>query len=429
MFGSSQRNSRAGDDPASEPSSPLEEAPAPEVFVARQPIFDRRSVVAGYELLFRGSRENRYDGKDADLASATTIERSANAFGLDELVGERTAWVNLTRDALLGEYYRILPPERTVIELLENVHPDAKVLEACRKLRGEGYRLALDDYTFSEEAAPLLEVAHLVKVDFMQTGVSCDARKVGRLKDRGLSLLAEKVETLVEHRAALGAGYDLFQGYYFCKPEILETRDLTPSRLSQLRFLAEVTRGDTSFERLESLFRSDPALTTRLLRYLNSAAFGWRHEIQSLGHALALMGLEPLRKWAMMMGFVALGNERPRELVVTALSRARFAEELAVPSGLPQHGLHLFLTGMLSVVDTMVGRPMREILEGLAVPAPVHAALTGGEHPVGQVFRVVRAYERGDWRTVEQVASSCPLPTLNAAYRRSLTWAETIATS
>ncbi len=424
-----KRNSRPDQEPATEPSAPLEETPAPEVFVARQPIFDRRSVVAGYELLFRGSRENRYDARDADLASATTIERSANAFGLDELVGERTAWVNLTRDALLGEYYRILPPERTVIELLESIHPDAKVLEACRNARAQGYRLALDDYTFSAEAAPLLEVAHLVKVDFLQTGVGCDLKKVERLRDRGLLLLAEKVETLAEHRAALGAGYDYFQGYYFCKPEIIETRDLAPSKLSQLRFLAEVTRGDTSFERLEALFRSDPALTTRLLRYLNSAAFGWRHEIQSLGHALALMGLEPLRKWAMMMGFVALGNERPRELVVTALSRARFAEELAAPSGMPEHGLHLFLTGMLSVVDAMVGRPLREILDGLAVPAPVHAALTGGDHPVGAVFRVVRAYERGDWRALEAVGPACPLPALNAAYRRSLSWAETIAAS
>ncbi len=401
--------------------------PARDIFIARQPIFDRRSEVVGYELLFRSGRENRFDATDVDLAAATTLEQSANAFGLDHLVGERMAWVNLTREALLRGYYQILPAGRTVIELLESVAPDAQVLDACRRLGQEGYLLALDDYTFAADMTPLLELAHLVKVDFRLSKRACDAASLETLRASGARLLAEKVETLDEHRAAVAAGYDLFQGYYYCRPEMIEVRDIPPSRLSQLRFLAEVTRPDASFERLEALFRQDVTLTTRLLRYLNSAAFGWRHEIPSLGHALALLGLDPLRKWAAMMGFVALGGDRPRELVVTGLSRARFAEELAGPAGMPEHGSELFLTGMLSVVDAMVGRPMREILDGLAVPAAVRSALNGDEHPIRPVYDAVKAYERGDWDAAEIATARLPLPVMKDAYLRSLSWAEASA--
>jgi EAL and modified HD-GYP domain-containing signal transduction protein len=438
-----REESPAGKDessPASRPPNPEpsddEAAAVPEppvgqpIFIARQPIFDRNSIVSGYELLFRGSRENRFTASDIEAAAATAIEQGTTAFGLDELVGDRVAWVNLTRGALLNEFYRVLPRGRTVIELLESVRPDHDVLDACLRLKAEGYRLALDDYTFDPAASPLLAMADLVKVDFRQTGKRADARAIRRLRDRGIYLLAEKVETIAEHREAIASGYDLFQGYYYCHPEMVETRDIPPSRITQLRFLAEVTRGDTSFERLEELFRQDVALTTRLLRYLNSAAFGWRHEIASLRHALALIGLEPLRKWATMMGFVSLGSDRPRELVVTSLSRAHFAEGLAPASGLREQGLELFLTGMLSLMDAIVGRPMREVLNGLAVPESVRVALTGGDHPVGSVLRMVTAYERGDWGTLEAARATCPVEDrdLNDAYRRSLRWAEDTAT-
>ncbi len=431
-----QRRAAANTDaaPAPESTPAADDAPpAPNVrtlYAARQPILGRDSKLEGYEILFRGGPENRFDpGTDVEMASAATIEQSAAAFGLDALVGDRRAFVNMTRRALLAGYHRMLPPERAVVELLETIEPDREVIEACRAIKADGYRLALDDYTFSPASDPLLDVVDLVKVDFKLGKNVCDTRALEPLHRRRLTLLAEKVETHEEHRAAMAAGYHLFQGYFFCKPQMIQTRDLTPSKLSAIRFLAEVSREEASFEKLEELFRTDPALTVRLLRYLNSAAFGWRHEIGSLRHALNVIGLRPLRQWAMMMGLLSLADDKPHELSLTALSRARFAERIAPESGLQEHGSELFLGGMLSLVDTMIGRPLAEVLGGLAVSERVRTALLAGETPLGPALQLVSAYQVGDWSTVDAVKQAVAVDdgALDRAYVDSLAWAEATA--
>jgi EAL and modified HD-GYP domain-containing signal transduction protein len=427
-------SARPGPRTRPEPGVVPGDEPAPEthartIYAARQPILGRASDVMGYEILFRGGPENRFDCSDAERASATSIEQSTAVIGLDALVGNRTAFVNLTRGALLAGYHRMMPPERSVIELLEDIQPDAEVLEAVRAIRAEGYHVALDDYAFAPASEPLLDVVDIVKVDFRLAKQACVPAALAGLKRRRLRLLAEKVETHAEHEAATAAGYELFQGYYFCKPVMIEARDLPPSKLSVLRFLSEISREDASFERLEELFKQDVSLTMRLLRYLNSAAFGWRHEIGSLRHALALMGMKPLRKWAMMMGMISLCDDHPNELAVTALARGRFAERIGPPSGVVQQDVELFLTGMLSLAETMVGRPAQEVLKGLALPDTVRSALLEGVNPLGSVLKVVTAYERGDWAAVEAASPNAPLDdrTLNEAYVDSLAWAEATA--
>ena len=422
--------------PAPQPARPGAETPviaavpaARTIYAARQPILGRSSDVIGYEILFRGGPENRFDGSDPDRASASSIEQSTAVIGLDGLVGTRTAFVNLTRNALLGGYHRMMPRERCVIELLENIEPDREVLDAVRAIRADGYRVALDDYTFAPVSEPLLDVVDMVKVDFRLARKACEPVALAALHGRKLQLLAEKVETHAEHAAAMAAGYQLFQGYYFCKPQMIEARDLPPNKLNVLRFLSEVSREDASFERLEELFKQDVSLTMRLLRYLNSAAFGWRHEIGSLRHALALMGLRPLRKWAMMMGMVSLCDDRPNELAVTALARGRFAESIGPQAGIVKQDVELFLTGMLSLADTMVGRPTAEVIQGLALPDSVRLALLDGGNSLGSVLQVVTAYERGDLKAVEAARTTGTLDdrTLNRAYVDSLAWAEATA--
>lgn len=399
------------------------------LYSARQPILDRNAQVFGYELLFRSGPENRYSATDAEWASAVNIEQSATVFGLDQLVGDRRAFVNLSRGALLSEYHRLLPRERVVVELLEDIEPDEEVLAACRRVRGDGYLIALDDYAGLPESEPFLDIVHLVKSDLRRWPQALDARQVQPLRSRGLKLVAEKVETHEEEQAALAAGYDLLQGYFYCKPQMIEVRDLPPSKLSVLRFLAETSRASTSIARIEELFRADVGLTVRLLRYLNSASFGWRHEVETIRHALELLGERPLRRWALMLGMMSLCEDRPHELLVTALSRGRFAQQIGTPSGLDDRDDELFLAGMLTLVDTMVGRPAREILDGLAVSDSVRDAVLDHTAPLGPVLDVVTAYERGDWGVLDEVRKRCPLTdrVLDEAYVDSLAWAEATA--
>jgi EAL and modified HD-GYP domain-containing signal transduction protein len=399
------------------------------LYSARQPILDRDDIVFGYELLFRSGPENRYTATDPDRASAASLEQSASAFGLDRLVGDRRAFVNLSRGALLAEYHLLLPRERIVVELLENIEPDDEVMAACRRLKASGYLLALDDYAGESRSEPFLGLVDFVKVDLRQWSRALDPRAVASLRRPGLRLLAEKVETHAEQQAALDAGYDLLQGYYYCKPQMVEVHDLPPSKLSVLRFLAETNSAHTSFGRLEELFRADVGLTVRLLRYLNSAAFGWRHEIDSIQHALELMGERPLRRWASMLALMSLCDDRPHELLVTALSRARFAERISVPSGLPEHEHELFLAGMLSLVDAMVGRPATEVLAGLAVPESVRAAVLDHGLPLGRALGLVTAYQQGDWQRVDESRRDCLITDcqLDEAYVDSLAWAEATA--
>ncbi len=421
-----------GDAPAPGSSeAPPAPAASPEhtLYAARQPILGRRSELIGYELLFRAGPENRFDSTDADHATLATIEGSAAVFGLDTMVGNHRAYVNLTRRALLGGYHRMLPPHRTVIELLETIEPDAEVIAACRAIRREGYTLALDDYVFTPHSEPLLDVVSLVKVDVRQTERAFDADALAPLRARGLTLLAEKVETHEEHTAAMAAGYAQFQGYFFCKPQMVQTPDLPPAKHSVVRFMAEMLRQEEfAVDRLEEVFRHDPALTVRLLRYLNSAAFGWRYEFGSLRQALTVIGLRPLKQWSMMIGLLALGEGHPHELSRTALARARFAERLAAAAGLHGHEGELFLAGLLSLVDTMLGRPREEVLSALTVPARVHAALAEGTGPLAPALRLVRAYERADWEALEAARAACPVDdrALTEAYADAIAWAETV---
>lgn len=401
----------------------------PMLYCARQPILGRDGELFAYELLFRSGPENRFPSVHSDWASAVNIEQGTTAFGFDTLVGPRTAFVNLSHGALLAEYHRLLPNTRVVIELLESVPADEHTLLACRRMRAAGYRIALDDYAGEPERAAFLPLVDFVKADLRTWDRALDPDALAELRAHDVRLIAEKVETRAQATAAIAAGYEFLQGYHFCEPEMIAIRDLPPSKVSVLRFLAEVSAETVSMERLRDVFRADVGLTVRLLRHLNSAAFGLRHEVQSIQHALEMLGERPLKRWAAMLAMMTLCEDRPHELLVTALSRGRFAENVAEPVGLAQHGNELFLAGMLTLVDSMVGRPRPELMNGLAVSTTVRDAVLSQPSPLTPVLELVTAYQHADWPLVE--AKRRPLGvevrTLDAAYLDSLQWAEAVA--
>lgn len=395
-------------------------------FVGRQPIFDRQKNVFGYELLYRsGEKQNAYACADGDVATRTVMHGSLNVVGLQELTGNKRALVNVTRNVLLNEEYVVLPPAGSVVELLETVEPDAEVLEACRKLKDAGYLLALDDFAFAPQYRPLMNYADILKIDFLATD-PIQRRRLAQEYGGRMLLLAEKVETQEVMAEAVGLGYSYFQGYFFCKPQIVSQREIPPFKRNCLRFIQEVNAPEISYTRLEEVVKHDAALATRLLRYLNSAAIGLVHRVTSIRQALALLGEKPLRKWASLIAMAELGRDKPTELMVTALVRARFCELTAPHVGLRDRSLDCFIMGLLSAVDALTDRPMSETIAQIPLPADVTAALVGEDNPLGPVYAMALAFERGRNQRIDIVLAKTGLSfeTASSLYRQAIAWAD-----
>jgi len=395
------------------------------LFVARQPILDAAKKTVGYELLFRSGAENVFSGADADLASGRVVHDSLLEFGLGSLVGARKAYINITRHTLLSELYTMLPREQVVIELLETVSPTPEVIEACKQLKKNGYTLALDDFVYRPETEPLLEVADIVKVDILATPEEERAALVGRLARHRVTLLAEKVETSESFRETLKRGYALFQGYFFHRPEVVSTSGIPRLKINYLRFLEAVNRPEINFTQLEQVIKREVSLSVKLLRYLNSAALGLRQEVTSIKHALVLLGERPLRQWASVVALVDLGEEKPAELVITGLSRARFCEIMGKHAGYADRELALFMMGILSVGEALLGHSLDDIMKEISVAPDVREALQGADTALGRLLTLTIAYERGDWDEVNarlgEIEGAREL--VAWAYRDAVKWA------
>ena len=372
-------------------------------FVARQPIFDRRSAVVGYELLFRSGVQNYFQPVDGTYATSRVIDDSLHVFGLDELIAGTRAYVNVGRKVLAQGLVHLLPPERTTVEILEDVPPEPDVIDACRALKARGYELALDDFVFKEGYEPLIAIADVIKVDLRQTVGGERKAVLERHRRPGLRFLAEKVETAAEHVEAAELGYTLFQGYFFCRPEMIQAKEVPPSKMSRLRLAQVVMEPTFDFDRVEPLVRADAALSIKLLRYLNSAGMGVRCKVTSIRQAMLLLGERPLRRWIALVAVASLSEDRTPQLMVTALVRAAFCEHVGLRSKPVAQEGEPFLLGLLSLVDAMIGRPMDEVLSTLAVADRVRAGLLGAGELAG-MLRMATAYEAGDWPAVTREA-------------------------
>jgi EAL and modified HD-GYP domain-containing signal transduction protein len=402
--------------------------PTVDAFVARQPILDRRRDVYGYELLFRSGLENFFSHPDVDHAAAKVIHDSLHVFGLDVLAGGRRVFINATRQVVVDDLYAVLPREQAVVELLESVEPDDEVVAACRRVKAAGYQLALDDFVWDDRFERILPFVDLVKVDLLVTRGAALRALVERLRRWPVRLLAEKVETRADLAAADALGFELFQGYFFFRPEIVSTRTVSPTRLARLALLRELHRPELDFARLEEAVKADVSLSVRLVRYLNSAAFGWHERVNSIRQALILLGERPTRLWCSLAVLAALGEEGPPALVLTCLERARFCELLGARAGLGDRELDLFLTGMLSALDALVGRPIEEIVARVGPGEDVRAAVVHRRGPLGAILALALAYERGAWDEVDALAADTPLrEAVLPLYREAVVWADRIA--
>ena len=399
-----------------------------DIFAARQPIFDRDLRVVGYELLYRQGNRNQFDAIDPDVASAQLLEHMLLGFGMHSLTRERFAFVNMTRHMLTHQLYSLLPAQRSVLELLETVRPDAEVIAACARARSQGYKLALDDFRYRPEYEPLLAMADIIKVDFREHTGAERVALAQRLRSTSAMLLAEKVESHQDVQHARELGFTLFQGFFFARPEMMRAKDRSPARLTYLQLLRAVNRPETDFAEVERLVQQDVALSLKLLRYLRSAHFVG-HDVGSIRQALLTLGEHGMRRWAALVAVMGLGQGKPSELVVMALTRARFAELIAPALGQQGHELEMFLTGLLSLADALTDQPLAEALAPLGLSVPIRQAILEHGPPFGEGLVLARIWEQGDWDAAPACLERLGLSeeAVQSTYADAVLWAEDVA--
>ena len=396
-------------------------------YVARQPIFDREEKVFGYELLFRDGMENAFRGVDADAASRSTLDSSL-LMGLDVLCDGRRAFLNCTRETLVGGMVMLMPSSSSVAEILENVPPDPEVMAACQRLKEAGYMIALDDYVTNDPREPLADVADIIKIDLKQSNVAECAALVKRHGPWRCRMLAEKVETRQEFVRARDQGFVYFQGYFFRKPEIVATRDVPANRINYLRLLQAVSSPDLNLPALESLVKGEASICYRLLRYLNSAAFGFQSEIHSVRHALSILGEREVRRWVRLVAMVGAGQDKTSDLLLSALVRARFGELLS--PRVPHGESDLFLLGLLSLLDAMLEMPMAEVLEKIPIDRDTKSVLLGQPSVLRPVYQLMLAHESGEWQGASGLVAGFHLDQEEVAglYWQAQQWAREVST-
>lgn len=368
--------------------------------IGRQSIFDRQQNVIGYELLYRTEESlDRASITNGDQATSLVIVNSILDMGLERLVGQHTAFINLTRCFINGQISLPFGPEQVVLEMLEDIEPTEEVVNGLRALKKQGYVIALDDFAYSESHRVLLDIAHIVKLDIMGLEPDELESQVKELKGHNVKLLAEKVETLEEFQHCLSLGFEYFQGYFLCRPEIVEGRRLPINRIAIINLIIELQDSNTEISHIEEMIQHELSLSYRLLRLINSAAFSLNREVKSIKHAVTILGFRMIRDWTRLLLLSQMDDKSP-ELIWHALFRAKMCEGIGLCIQ-PDRVDQFFTVGLFSVLDALMDAPLAELLEALPLEKEIEDALLNrGEGELTQILNLVIAYDRAEWQKV-----------------------------
>ena len=392
-------------------------------FVARQPIFDTYQRVFGYELLFRKGFE-QYFQADPEQACCTTLDSSL-LFGLSILCDGRRAFINCTRKVLIHDLITLLPPDQTVVEVLEDVPADERVIAACRRLKKSGYMIALDDFVYSDPREVLCDLADIIKIDMRATTRDQRSEMLSKYGSGQCQILAEKVETQREFREAQTLGFTYFQGFFFRRPELMMGRDVPANRVHYLRLLELVSHPEIDLRELEKLVKQDASVCYRFLRYLNSPLFGFVREIRSVRHAIAMLGEGELRRWIRLVVTLGASEQKCSELVLTALCRARFCELMSLRL---RSESDLFLLGLLSVMDAILEISMDALLQQLPLEREIKAALSARASKFRPLYQLMLAQESGEWDESSALAKQLHITDDDVAqlWWQAMQWAQQV---
>jgi len=379
-------------------------------FLARQPILDRNQELVAYELLFRNARVDsaRFT---SDLSATASVISHVSQLGLDRVIGDSLGYLNVDAEVLMSDIFQFLPREKLILEIVETMKVTPEILVRIGELVQSGFRFALDDVTGnSEDVQKLLPLIEVIKIDLKDMPVSTLSKLIPHFKQFNKKLLAEKVETLEQFKLCLDLGFDYFQGYYFAKPIILSGKKLSPSQMTITNLMALIT-SDADSAKIEQTIKQDISVGLNLLRLVNSAGIGAQRRINSLSHALIVLGRTQLQRWLQIMLYAepSKGNYGVTPLLMLATTRGKLLELMAKKMKPDQHGMAdtAFTVGIMSLMDTLFRMPMAEILEQIAVTDEVSDALLSRKGSYGHMLKLVEYLER-----IED-AGSLLLPTLD----------------
>ena len=394
-----------------------------EVYVGRQPIFDRHSNVFGYELLYRRSMNNFYEGVDGNQATRDLIYNAFFAMQIDDLTEGKVGFINFT-DAMVRDLVpEILPKEQLVIEILENSIVDQDLIQACKSLKEKGYILALDDFVLNPSFEPLLELVDIIKIEFPNVSLETQRNLIKKHKHK-IRFLAERLETREEYNVALQMGYDYFQGFFFSKPVIYKQNDIGVLNTSILNIIHQLRTLDPDYDRIAQAVELDVGLSYKVIRLSNTISFGARYSIRSVRQALVRIGILELRRWFNVLLLKDLQQVENHELIKQSLVRAHLMENLAQYCEAKEQSLDYLLTGMFSSIDVLLSKPMEEVLMGMPLVDTVKAALLGEENDLKHVLDFVKRYEAMDINpeTFDFPLEKIDLESFNGFYIEALRW-------
>lgn len=407
-----------------------------EIFIGKQPIFNKHEMIVAYELLYRSKNKNQAPGTiDGNMATVDVLINSFLSIGIEELANGKPVFINFTEELLMADFLDRFNPEKLVIEILEDVIITQSIIQRVRELKSLEYRIALDDFTldvFTTMHEHLLPFIDYIKIDFMLT--TPEERQ--QIKDKILSLnptikfLAEKVETREEYDEALKAGYILFQGYFFQHPQIVSSKEIPPNTLQYFRLLALLKSEDADVSEVSEMIECDISLTYKLLHLINSSESRGRTKIRSIHQAIMLLGLTELQKWIYLLAIRDTKHTETDifdELLQTSLFRAKVCEQLARMKGYRNHSEY-FLIGMFSNIDSLLQRPLDKIIAQLPFSEDIKNTIVHKNTAMTPILQLSIALNSLDWEKISSLCEELAIPTDQAdlIYYNTLEWIQLV---
>ena len=372
-------------------------------FVARQPILDGKEKTVAYEVLFRNGIENEFPDVEGDKATFRIIADTFLSSGFKEITNGKKAFINFPRNLIVNMAPRFLPKEQIVVEILENVSAEEKVLDSVRRLKKDGYMIVLDDFMFLDGLEPLVESANMVKVDFKLMSLTEIQATLEMLKPySNLKFVAEKIETYDQFEQAKDLGFTYFQGFFFARPRLLKSRTIPISENNLFRMISEVSKEEADFSKVSSVIQNDVAVSLRLLRLVNSAYYRRLSRIDSVRDAVTMLGQDRIKQFIMMLFAADIAKGKADELIKVSISRARMAEEAGTLLNMRFSRDELFTLGLFSNVDAMLGIRMEDLVTQLPFSDKINDALLRKNTPFSNLLFLIKLFERGFLKKAHQ---------------------------